>query len=124
MFKVIRKLRIDVSQSLHCLRYPSQEDSRSRSGHGAKRCIQERLRCWYCRARRACRGRPCVDDRPDDAELIRDLLFLERPRATRQRSVPVRSRKEGCRGSVVGDISGDRVVGCGTCEGGDLGCDG
>jgi hypothetical protein len=102
----------------------SQEDRRSRSGHDPKLRVQERLRCWHCSARRTSCCRPGCNDHAHDAELIANLLLLERSHATRQRSVPVWLRVD-CRGScVIRDSRRNRVVRGGLREGSDFGCDG
>jgi len=94
--------------------HPSQKHTRRHRGHSPKPHAQPRPGRRYRRRARRLRRRtlPPLNDTLHDAELIRNLALLERPRSRRQRGIPVRLREKcGCF-RVVGDDGRDAKV-CG-----------
>jgi len=107
--------------------YSSQEGSRSRRSHDAElspqplssKCSRHRGSLGNRR-----RGSPRRNNVPHDAELIADLLFLERSRRTRQSCIPI-WLGEVCGGLIGhGDFSRNAVIRGGANEGVDFGARG
>jgi hypothetical protein len=72
------------------------------------------------RTRTRTRCLPRLNNLSDNAKLIRHLLFLKRPRARRERTIPLWRTEDGCRGTQVRDRGGDAVVRCCAGPGGDF----
>lgn len=107
--------------------YSSQEGSRSRRSHDAELSPQPlSSKCSRHRGSlgAGCRGSPRGNNVPHDAELIADLLFLERSRRTRQSCIPI-WLGEVCGGLIGhGDFSRNAVIRGGANEGVDFGARG
>lgn len=84
---------------------------RPRSRHRTRRRFRTLISCC----------RPCSDNTPHNLKLIFNLLFLERLRATRQRTIPIRCREVGWCRIRIRDLGGYAVIRCGLYEGINLG---
>lgn len=105
--------------------FPLQKRRGRRSSHNPKLGTKPRLRRRHrARRRRRPRGRPRINHTSHNTKLILHLLFLERPRATRQRGIPVRFREVRWRLICLCDFGWDGVVARGAHKGVDFGARG
>ena len=110
-------------QHIPCLKYLSQEHTRGDCRHRSKPSTQTRPRSGHgqtgtarARSSTGTRSRIVADHAPYDAELVRNLLFLELLHTRRQRIVPVRLAVEGGFRVIVRNVCRDAIVRVGGCE--------